>query len=113
MEIEDLFEEVAYHYGEEQAITDGALVHPYPELWPWALVTRSVYDECEADAAETGRDLDQVLKPLMIDAIATTQRAVALNPHCDLVELEHTAAGTVWIRPNWQGGITIMQPEDH
>lgn len=112
MNIEDLFGEVVFHYGEEQAIADGALVHPYPDLWPWALVTRGVYDACE-ELTKEGRDLDQVLKPLMIDAIATTQRAVARNPHCDLVELEHTAAGTVWIRPNGQGGITILQPEEN
>jgi hypothetical protein len=112
MQIEDLFGEVCFHYGEEQGIEDGVLVHPYPELWPWALVTRCVYDACEEKTAK-GRTLDQVLKPLMVDAIREVRRQMGINPHCDLVELEGTAAGTVWVRPNAKGGLTIMLPEEN
>lgn len=112
MRIEDLFGEVCFSYGDDQAIEDGHLVHPYPELWPWALVTRSVYDACEEETGK-GRTLDQVLKPLMVDAIRETQRMMKVDPRCDLVELEGTAAGTVYVRPNERGGLTIMKPEDN
>jgi len=120
MEIQDLFGEVISSYSEEQAIEDGVLHHVEPKAWPWLLVTDSVFRGCEA-VAETREHyqangevhVDPVLYPLVTDAIMETQRQMKLNPRCDLVELEHTAVGTVWIRPNSKGGMTIMKPEDN
>lgn len=113
MQVEDFFGEVVYAYTEEQAIEDGVLVHPYSELWPWLLFTASVHDACEAEAAKGYRTYDQVAKPLAIDAIREVRRVLKANPRADLIELEGTVAGTVWVRPNTKGGLTIMKPEDN
>ena len=113
MDIQDFFGEPISVYTEDQAIEDGVLHHLWPEQWPWLLVTETAYREaCEV---ADGRSVkwDQVLVPLVMDAIMETQRVMKLNPRCDLVELEHTAVGTVWIRPNAKGGMTIMKPEDN
>ena len=40
-------------------------------------------------------------------------QAKKLGPDNDLAELEHTVAGTVWIRPNEKGGMTVMQPSEN
>lgn len=113
MQVEDLFGEVVYSYTEEQAIEDGVLVHPYPELWPWLLFTASVHAACESEVVKGGRTYDQVAKPLAIDAIVEVRRVLKSNPRADLIELEGTVAGTVWVRPNLKGGLTIMKPEDN
>jgi hypothetical protein len=47
-----------------------------------------------------------------MDCIMQAQ-AKKLGPDNDLAELEHTVAGTVWIRPNEKGGMTVMQPSEN
>jgi hypothetical protein len=113
MSLSEIFGEVISEYTEEDAIRDGALHHIWPKQWPWLLVTNAVLTESEYKASERGVVLDNVLVPLVMDAIMETQRVAKANPRCDLVELEHTAVGTVWIRPNAKGGMTIMKPEDN
>lgn len=126
-EILDLFGAPIVSYTEDQAIEDGILHHLWPNRWPWLLVTNTLLAECERvalgrvkgrkpsewDLEATTDEINTVLIPLVMDAIMETQRQAKLNPRCDLVELEHTAAGTVWIRPNAKGGMTIMKPEDN
>ena len=113
MQVEDLFGEVISSYTEEQAIEDGVLVHPYPKLYPWLLFTASVHSACEREVEKGARNYEQVAKPLAIDAIREVRRVLKSNPRADLIELEGTVAGTVWVRPNSKGGLTIMKPEDN
>jgi hypothetical protein len=129
---EEMFGNVISSYTEEQAIEDGHLHHLWADRWPWLLVTDTVYRQCEevaamrvdecstppdvaamrVDECSTPPDvaLESVLAPLAMDCIMETQRQSKVNPRCDLVELEHTAIGTVWVRPNSKGGMTIMTP---
>ncbi len=111
--ISEVFGEPIYAYTDEQAIADGVLHHLWPERWPWLLVTNTVFVEAEGVAEDREAELNTVLIPLVMDAIMETQRQMRINPRVDLVELEHTAVGTVWIRPNGKGGMTIMKPEDN
>jgi len=126
--LSDFFGEPISVYTEDQAIAAGILHHPWPGRWPWLLLTNTVVVEAEEvskrrwpsqdrypkNGNPTPEEaLDNVLVPLVMDAIMETQRQHKLNPRVDLVELEHTAVGTVWIRPNGKGGITIMKPEDN
>jgi hypothetical protein len=114
MNVQDLFGEVISEYTEEQAIADGMLHHLWAEQWPWLLVTDTLYVRAEQVAFERGDvPVETVLTPLAMDAIMETQRTMKANPRADLVELEHTALGTVWIRPNSKGGMTIMDPRDN
>ena len=87
---------------EEQAIDDGVLHHLWPAKWPWLLVTNTLFELKPT-----------VLIPLVMDAIRATERQAKLNPRCDFVEIEQTAIGTVWVRPNSKGGMTIMKPEEN
>lgn len=100
-------DEVIFKYSTQQAIDDGVLVYPYPERWPWLLITSSVHDKCSADESRT---YDQKLVPLIMDCIMAVQANKKAEPP---IVLEHTVAGTVWIMPNEQGGMTIMSPEDY
>ena len=112
--LSDFFGEPISVYTEEQAIEDGILHHLWKEQWPWLLVTDTVYVLAEQVAFTRGDvPIETVLTPLAMDAIMETQRQMRINPRTDLVELEHTAVGTVWIRPNGKGGMTIMKPEDN
>jgi len=114
MQVEDLFGEVIYSYTEEQAIEDGVLVHPYEERFPWVLFTESVHAACIQDFnTNDSRTYDQKALPLIVDAIREVRRILKANPRADLIELEGTIAGTVWVRPNSKGGLTIMKPEDN
>lgn len=99
------FGEPIHSYTADQAIEDGILHHPYPQRWPWLLVTNSVHADCND---QTGRTYDQCLVPLLMDCI------LAVRGKKDYpVVLEHTVAGTVWIMPNEKGGMTVMKPEDY
>lgn len=113
MNVQDLFGEVISSYSDDQAIEDGVLVHPFPEKWPYLLVTATVYGECERVAESRGIPIEPVLVPLLIDCIMATKAAVKHRRDADLVTLEHTAVGTVWVRPNGAGGMTVMKPEDN
>lgn len=114
MDINEFFGPAISLYTEEQAIEDGVLHHLWPEQWPWLLVTDTLHVRAEQVAFERGDvPVMTVLVPLAMDAIMETQRQMRLNPRVDLVELEHTALGTVWIRPNAKGGMTLMDPRDN
>jgi hypothetical protein len=98
-------DEEIFRYTAEQAIEDGCLVHPYPKRWPWLLITQGVHAKC---MEEKGRTYDQCLVPLLMDCI------MAVRGKKDFpVVLEYTVAGTVWIMPNENGGMTVMNPEDY
>lgn len=111
--LEEIFGEPISVYTDEQAIEDGVLIHRWPEKWPWLLLTNSVDVDAAAIAETRGVKLDAVLVPLAMDAVMEVRRVMKSNPRCDLVELEHTAVGTVYVRPNSKGGLTIMKPEDN
>ena len=104
--------DVIYSYSEEQAVEDGVLVHPYPDKFPWLLITRSIHEDCVEEASKGDRDYEQVLMPLIIDAIMAI-KAGKMKGSGDPIILEHTVAGTVWILPNGKGCPTIMKPEDY
>lgn len=100
-------ENIIFSYSEDQAIEDGVLVHPYPQRWPWLLITQSIHSVCNS---QKGRTYDQALAPLLMDAIMAVQNRGKKEPP---IVLEHTVAGTVWIMPNAKGGMTVMLPEDY
>jgi hypothetical protein len=99
--------ETISRYTEEQAIEDGQLGHPYPERWPWLLITPGIHAACEA---QDGRTYEQCLVPLLGDCILAAQSTRQSAPP---VVLEHTVAGTVWIMPNDKGGMTVMLPSEY
>lgn len=100
-------DEVIFRYTSEQAIEDGVLYHPFPQRWPWLLITASVHAACSSDE---GRTYEQALVPLLMDCIMEVKG----NPSEDrLWTLDHTVAGTVWIAVNEKGGLTVMKPEDY
>lgn len=107
--------EIISSYGEDDAIADGVLIHPYPEEWPWLLITASIHADCSK--GDSGRTYDQCLKPLLMDCIMAAQAAQEKARKGKKVSmplvLEHTVAGTVWISPNNKGGMTVMKPEDY
>ena len=108
-EREEMFGPVISEYTTEQAIEDGYLHHPYPDRGPWLLISENVAKACEGDPDRT---FDQCCVPLLMDCIMHAQ-AKKLRPENDLLELEHTVADTVWIRPNEKGGMTVMQPSEN
>lgn len=112
MQVEDLFGDIIYGYTEEQAIEDGVFVHPYEARFPWVLLTASVNADCQPNDKDR-RTYDQKALPLIHDAIREVRRVLKSNPRADLIELEGTVAGTVYVRPNSKGGLTIMKPEDN
>lgn len=98
---------IIFSYTADQAIKDGVLVHPYPTRWPWLLITANVHEKC---GSQEGRTYDQALVPLLMDCIMAVQSKK--NPEFPIV-LKHTVAGEVWVMPNEQGGMTVMNPEDY
>lgn len=98
-------EDIIFSYTADQAIEDGVLVHPYPQRWPWLLITNSVHADCKADKDRT---YDQALVPLLMDCIMAVKGKKNFP-----ITLKHTVAGTVWIMPNEKGGMTVMKPEDY
>jgi hypothetical protein len=101
------FDNIIHSYTSDEAVKDGVLHHPYPDLWPNLLVTNSVHTDCKNSKGQT---YDQALTPLLMDCIM----AVKADRKRDYpLVLEHTVAGTVWIMPNEKGGMTVMKPEDY
>jgi hypothetical protein len=99
-------DEVIFRYTSEQAIEDGALYHPFPQRWPWLLITASIHSICNQ---QEGRTYEQALVPLLLDCIMEAKN----NPSQDRPWiLDHTVAGTVWIAVNEKGGLTVMTPEE-
>jgi len=103
-------------YTTESAIEDGVLVHPYPERYPWLLITSAIHAACAGESEKGARNYDQCLVPLLMDCVMEVRRqmeAAKSRGGCDFAKLEDTIAGTVWIMPNDKGGMTIMQPGDY
>jgi type I site-specific restriction endonuclease len=100
-------------YTTEQAIDDGFLVHPYPERWPWLLITSGVHGACETASEFDGRTYEQCLVPLLMDCIMQVQELMRQSTEgVSFAKLEHTVAGTVFIKPNDKGGMTVMLPQE-
>ena len=108
--IEEHEYEVISTYSTDDALEDGVLKHPYPDQWPWLLITQGVHHDCLTAAQFDGRTYDQVLKPLLMDCIMEVQknmRLAAPEPVCFCV-LRYTVVGTVYMKPNDKGGMTVM-----
>jgi hypothetical protein len=106
-------DDLVYAYTTEQAIDDGVLVHPYPERWPWLLITIGVWESVTEELRKGQRNYDQVLVPLLQDCIMQVQKLMRKHPEgVDFAKLHHTVAGEVWIKPNDKGGMTVMLPSE-
>lgn len=107
-------DDVIHAYTTDQAISDGFLVHPFPERWPYLLITPGVHAICEQ---QEDRTYEQALVPLLHDCIMEVQRVMKTaelhGAEADFAELEYTVCGTVWIRPNDRGGMTVMLPSEY
>ena len=100
-------------YSTEQAIEDGYLIHPYPERWPCLLITSGVWESVVEEIRKGQRNYDQVLVPLLMDCIMQVQKLMRKHPEgVSFAKLKHTVAGTVHIKPNDKGGMTVMLPEE-
>jgi hypothetical protein len=113
--MDETFGEPISVYGAEQAIEDGVLVHPYPDRWPWLLLTIGVHAAIEEAIKGTERTYDQAAVPLCQDAIMIAQAGQKKDPNEYLWTkgLEGNVTGqTVWIGMNEKGGITLMFPEE-
>lgn len=106
-------DDLIFNYTVEQAIEDGELCHPFPDKWPWFLLTNAIVTKLETIAEQRKVTLPQVMVPLMLDCAMAVRAAITKNPMENFVKLDHTAVGTVWCRPNEKGGITVMLPEDY
>ncbi len=100
-------------YSTDQAIEDGVLHHPYPSEWPWLLVTDAVWKSAQNVSLNRRVDFRDVLRPFLGDCILAVQYAMRQTPDVDLVKVQGTCVGTVWVRPNDKKGMTVMFPEDH
>lgn len=106
-------DDLIFAYTTDQALADGVLIHPYPERWPWLLVTAGIHEACETASQFETRTYDQVLIPLLMDCIMEVQKLMRQKPKgVDFAKLEHTVAGEVWIKPNDKGGMTVMLPSE-
>jgi hypothetical protein len=102
-----------YRYTTQQAIDDGALIHPYPARYPKLLITPDIHIACKNAKRIDGRTYDQSLIPLIIDAILEV-RAAADRPKATWpLRLQDTIAGDVLIAPNDLRGITIMTTSEY
>ena len=103
-------DEVISSYTAEQAVADGVLFHPYPVRWPWLLISLNVHQAC--NVGNNGRNYDQCLVPLLIDAIMAVIAAQRSKNFKLPLALEGTIAGKVLIAPNEKGGMTVFTPEE-
>ena len=101
--------DLIHAYTVHDAVVDGVLHHPYPERWPWLLISANVHHACRS---QPNRAYDHALVPLLIDAIAAAQAAAARGPIERPLELHHTVAGAVSIVPNEMGGMTVYTPDE-
>jgi len=112
-DLTEMFGEPISVYTEEQAVADGVLIHPYPERWPWLLISVQVHAACQKVDTKFGseRTYDQCAVPLLMNCIMAAQAAQKSKKKPPIV-LEGTVAGTVWIMPNGMGGMTVLNPEE-
>jgi len=113
-DMSETFGEPIFVYTAKQAVDDGVLVHPYPERWPWLLVTREVFTAIEEK--EDGRTLNQKLVPFLQDAIMIVQAGKKKDPSEYLWTkgMEGNVTGqTVWLQLNDAGGFTVMFPHEY
>jgi hypothetical protein len=108
-DLTEIFGEPISVYTDEQAVADGVLIHPYPQRWPWLLISLQVHAAC--GKGKHGRTYDQCAVPLLMDCIMAAQAAQKSKKKPPIV-LEGTVAGTVWIMPNGMGGMTVLNPEE-
>ena len=112
-DVEGLFnaDEIISRYGCEQAVHDGVLFHPYPDRWPWLLVSTNVHFACQPNGNDK-RTYDQKLLPLHMDVVILTNDPEQLHKlnRREQLRLEGTVADTVIIGANDKGGLTICQP---
>lgn len=99
-----------FQYTEEDAVNDGTLIHPYPDRWPWLLVSLGVHVACKE---QRGRTYDQCLVPLLHDVILAVRARMEKKSDDTFIELEGTVAGKVWVMPNGKGGLTVMTPSEY
>lgn len=107
---DEIFGDVISSYTAEQAVADGVLFHPYPQRWPWLLISVNVHAAC--NKGDHGRNYDQCLVPLLMDAIMAAQAAQRSKRVKLPLVLEGTIAGKVYIEPNEMGGMTVFTPEE-
>lgn len=100
--------DIIFQYTTQDAIDDGVIIHPYPDVMPSLYITPTIKVMVEEVCKSDNREFDHVLIPLLMDV--TMQFAAKPD---SLVILEHTAVGTVWIQPNDLSGLTVMKPEDY
>ena len=104
-------DEIISRYGCEQAVEDGVLLHPYPDRWPWLLISINVHCACQPTESDK-RAYDQKLVPLLMDVVMLAkdpELLVKLN-RGEQLRLEGTVADTIIIGANDKGGLTICQP---
>jgi len=105
--------DIIFKYTEEQAVEDGELIHPYPEQFPWLLLSINVHVACQP-TRKCERSYDQKLRPLIADVIHLLEKGNNKEKLADgeFLKLKDTVADTVWISMNGKGGLTIMQPNE-
>ena len=120
-DLKELFGEViSYDGGVEQLVADGQFAHPYPDRWPWLVLSQNVNAACQEDkSSDDKRTFDQKAVPLCMDAIMAMQadqkkpmQQRKVKDWGDFLTLEGTVAGTVRICMNDKGGMTIYTPEE-
>jgi len=100
-------------FTDEQLLADGLLHEPCPNFWPGLYVTNTLHCRAEQEAFILGDiPIYLVLREVLTQAIVATKEQLAINPHCDRVEVENTCLGTVVVRPNEKGGMTVMHLEE-
>lgn len=119
-DLTELFGEVIFSDGGvRQLVEDGVFIHPYPERWPWLVISMNVHQACQPTESDK-RTYDQKLVPLLMDVVmavkadqAQPQTKRKLKDFGDFIQLEHTVADTVWVCMNDAGGLTVYTPSEH
>jgi len=87
---------------------ESRLLHLWPEDMPDLLVDPSVYERAEMAALALCEPyIDEILVPVVEAALHETLRQLELDPDCNRIQMENTTIGTVVIRPNSRGGMTL------
>lgn len=109
------FGELIFHDGGvEQLVKDGVFHYPYPEKFPWVVLSQNVHAACQPIESDR-RTYDQKAIPLIMDAVMVfraDQAGKKLLERQSFLVLEGTVADTVRIVLNDKGGLTIYTPEE-